>query len=224
MQNVMDGCKQHNAKLVFFSNVYPYGLVEGKMTEETPFNPCSRKGEVRANIESALLEEVKKGNIQASIARAADFYGPHTPLSYLKVMVFDNFAKGKTAQWFLTDKTRHSFTYTPDAGKHTALLGNTPSAFNQVWHLPTDNSDPTGVEFLAMAAKAFGVESNYMVLKKWMINMAGLFIGDIRESAEMLYQSEHDYRFDSSKFEKTFNVKPTTYEQGLAAVAKSYQF
>ena len=224
MQNVMDGCKQHNAKLVFFSNVYPYGLVEGKMTEETPFNPCSRKGEVRANIDSALLEEVKKGNIQASIARAADFYGPHTPLSYLKVMVFDNFAKGKTAQWFLTDKTRHSFTYTPDAGKHTALLGNTPSAFNQVWHLPTDNSDPTGVEFLAMAAKAFGVESNYMVLKKWMINMAGLFIGDIRESAEMLYQSEHDYRFDSSKFEKTFNVKPTTYEQGLAAVAKSYQF
>ncbi len=223
MQNVMDGCKQHNAKLVFFSNVYPYGLVDGKMTEETPFNPCSKKGEVRANIESVLLEEVKKGNIKASIARAADFYGPHTPLSYLKVMVFDNYAKGKKAQWFVTDQTRHSFTYTPDAGRATALLGNTASAFNQVWHLPTDSSDPTGVEFLAMAAKAFGVEPNYMVLRKWMINMAGLFIGDIRESAEMLYQSEHDYHFDSSKFEKEFNFKTTTYEAGLAVVAKSYK-
>lgn len=223
MQNVIDACKQHNAKLVFFSNVYPYGLVEGKMTEETPFNPCSKKGEVRANIELKLLEEVKKGNIQASIARAADFYGPHTPLSYLKVMVFDNFAKGKTAQWFLTDQTRHSFTYTPDAGKATALLGNTLSSFNQVWHLPTDGSDPTGKEFLEMTAKAFGVEPKYMVLKKWMIKMAGLFSGDIRESAEMLYQSENDYHFDSSKFEKEFNFKPTTYQAGLAEVAKSYQ-
>ncbi|HRK52808.1 MAG TPA: NAD-dependent epimerase/dehydratase family protein [Cyclobacteriaceae bacterium] len=79
MQNVIDGCKQHNAKLVFFSNVYPYGLVEGKMTEETPFNPCSKKGEVRAKIETSLLNEVKKGNLQAQIVRAADFYGPHTP-------------------------------------------------------------------------------------------------------------------------------------------------
>jgi hypothetical protein len=56
-----------------------------------------------------------------------------------------------------------------------------------------------------------------------MINMAGLFSGDIRESTEMLYQSEHDYHFDSSKFEKTFNCKPTTYQAGLAEVANSYQ-
>ena len=224
MRNVIDGCKRHNAKLVFFSNVYPYGLVKGKMTEESPFNPCSRKGEVRASIETTLLDEVKKGNIRATIARAADFYGPYTPLSYLKVMVFDNFAKGKKAQWFLTDKTRHSFTYTPDAGKATAILGNTESSFNQTtWHIPTDNSDPTGKEFIEMTAKAFGVEPNYMVLKKWMINMAGWFSGDIRESAEMLYQSEHDYHFDSSKFEKAFNYKPITYQAGLEEVAKSYK-
>jgi len=67
------------------------------------------------------------------------------------------------------------------------------------------------------------VEPNYMVLKKWMINMAGWFSGDIRESAEMLYQSEHDYHFDSSKFEKAFNYKPITYQAGLEEVAKSYK-
>jgi hypothetical protein len=38
------------APLVFFDNVYAYGRVEGVMTEETPYNPCSRKGEVRARI------------------------------------------------------------------------------------------------------------------------------------------------------------------------------
>lgn len=223
MQNVIDGCKRHNAKLVFFSNVYPYGLVEGWMTEETPFNPCSKKGEVRASIELTLLDEIKKGNINAQIARAADFYGPHTPLSYLKVMLFDNFAKGKKAQWFLTDTTKHSFTYTPDAGKATALLGNTESAYNQVWHLPTDMNVPTGKEFIEMTANAFGVAPNYMILKMWMIKMAGLFSGDIREATEMLYQSTSDYFFDCTKFNKAFDFKMLTYQEGLAEVAKSYQ-
>lgn len=223
MQNVIDGCKRHNARLVFFSNVYPYGLVKGKMTEETPFNPCSKKGEIRATIETSLLNEVKNGNLQAQIVRAADFYGPHTPLSYLKVMVFDNLAKGKKAQWFISDQLKHSFTYTPDAGKATALLGNTDHAYNQVWHLPTDQNTLNGKEFMDMAAKAFGVAPNYMVLKKWMVQMAGLFIGDIKEMTEMLYQNEHDYLFDSSKFEKAFDFKLTTYQEGLAEVAQSYR-
>lgn len=223
MQNVIDGCKRHNGKLVFFSNVYPYGLVEGKMTEETSFNPCSRKGEVRAKIEETLLHEVKNGNIKAQIVRAADFYGPNTPLSYLKIMVFDNLSKGKKAQWLLNNTTRHSFTFTPDAGKATAILGNTESAYNQVWHAPTCNNWPTGKEFIEMTARAFEVEHKYTVLKKWMVQMVGLFNTDVKEMGEMLYQSEYDYFFDSSKFEKTFDFQPTTYETGLEEVAKSYK-
>ncbi|HEX8060844.1 MAG TPA: NAD-dependent epimerase/dehydratase family protein, partial [Cyclobacteriaceae bacterium] len=41
MRNVLDACKKHGSKLVFFDNVYSYGLVQGVMTEETPFNPVS---------------------------------------------------------------------------------------------------------------------------------------------------------------------------------------
>ena len=82
MNNVIAACKKHNTKLVFFSNVYPYGKVLGRMTEETPFNPCSKKGEVRAKIEETLLGETKKGNLQSMIVRGADFYGPNTPLSF----------------------------------------------------------------------------------------------------------------------------------------------
>ena len=35
--------------------------------------------------------------------------------------------------------------YTPDAARAVALLGNTPDAFNQVWHLPTDKNPPRPV-------------------------------------------------------------------------------
>ena len=221
MQNVIEACKTYKAKLVFFDNVYAYGLVKGWMKEDTIVNPLSKKGEVRAQIAQMIMSEVEKGHLDAIIARAADFYGPNTPLSFATVTVFQNLKKGKKAQWFLDADKKHSMTYTPDAGKATAILGNTISAYNQIWHLPTDKNVLTGKEFIEIAAKAFGVEPKYMVLKKWMIQMVGMFVPVVKESIEMLYQNEYDYLFDSTKFEKAFNFKPTSYQDGIAETVKS---
>lgn len=221
MNNVINACKAHKAKLVFFDNVYAYGLVKGWMKEDTLINPASKKGEVRALIAQMIMSEVDKGQLDAIIVRAADFYGPNTPLSFVTVTVFDNFKKGKKAQWFIDADKKHSMTYTPDAGKATAILGNTSSAYNQIWHLPTDKNVLTGKEFIEIAAKEFAVKPNYMVLKKWMIQMVGYFVPVVKESMEMLYQNEYDYLFDSTKFEKAFNFVPTSYKDGIAETVKA---
>jgi nucleoside-diphosphate-sugar epimerase len=223
MRNVIDACIEHKAKLVFFDNVYSYGKVEGIMTEETPYNPCSKKGMIRLGVIGLMMDEVKKGNLQALIARAPDFYGVGTDMSFVNVMVIQNLAKGKKAQWMGNVNKKHSFIYVPDAGKATAMLGNTPSAFNQVWHLPTDHNTLTGKEFIELSAKAFEVKPDFMVLKRWMVQMAGIFNPIIKESVEMLYQNEVDYIFDSSKFAKEFGVVPTSYETGIKATANSYK-
>jgi nucleoside-diphosphate-sugar epimerase len=223
MRNVIDACIAEKAKLVFFDNVYAYGKVEGVMTEETPYNPRSKKGTVRLKVINMMMDEAKKGKLDALIARAPDFYGPDTPLSFVSVTVFGNFAKGKEAQWMADDRKKHSFIFTPDAGKATAMLGNTPAAFKQVWHLPTDKNTLTGKEFIGLVAKAFGVKPSHMVLPKWLLSTVGLFNPVIRESMEMLYQNEVDYIFDSSKFEKAFGVTPTSYHKGIEETAKSYK-
>src|SRR5215471_449611 len=46
MANTIEACKRANPHLVFFDNVYMYGRVNGAMTEDTPFNPSSEKGEI----------------------------------------------------------------------------------------------------------------------------------------------------------------------------------
>ena len=45
----------------------------------------------------------------------------------------------------------------------------------------------------------------------------GLFMPVLRENKEMMYQFEHDYRFDSSKLERALNVQPTDYRTGIKA-------
>jgi nucleoside-diphosphate-sugar epimerase len=221
VQNVIDACKKQNARLVFFDNVYAYGRVNGWMTENTALNPSSKKGEVRKKIADMLREEVAGGKLKAIIARAADFYGPNTPLSVVNIMVFGNFKKGKKALWLINDKVKHSLTYTPDAGKATAMLGNTESAYNQVWHLPTDRNVLTGKEFIERVAAEFKLSPRYRVLPRWMVQMAGFFNGNVRESVEMLYQNDSDYLFDCSKFDKAFDFKATSYSQGIQETVKS---
>ncbi|MBK9096782.1 MAG: NAD-dependent epimerase/dehydratase family protein [bacterium] len=220
MKNVIEACKKNKSKFIFFDNVYSYGKVDGWMTEETSVKPDSEKGKVRAKLNEMIMNEVKQGNLKAIIAKAADFYGPNTPLSFVNIMVFENYKKGKKAQWMLDVNKKHSFTYTPDAGRGTAILGNTDSAYNQIWHLPTNKNVLNGKEFVELAAKAMKVKPEYMVVKKWMLSMLGLFNKVIKENNEMLYQNEFDYLFDSTKFEKAFNYKPISYEEGIIETVK----
>jgi nucleoside-diphosphate-sugar epimerase len=220
MKHTIDACKKHNSKLVFFDNVYPYGLVEGVMTEETPFNPTSKKGEVRAKIATQLLEEMKAGNLQAMIVRAADFYGPNVITSLTHSMVTDRVKKGKAPQWIGDQKKNHSFTYTPDAGKCVAMLGNTPSAYQQTWHALTSPERMSGEEYIRIACKLTDQTFKVQALPKWGVLMMGLFVPVLREFIEMMYQYENDYYFDSTKFQKAFNMSATSYQEGIAETLK----
>jgi hypothetical protein len=74
-----------------------------------------------------------------------------------------------------------------------------------------------------MAAKAFGVKPKYRVLSRPMIKIAGLFDSNIRESYEMLYQSNSEYLFDSTKFSKAFKIEPTSYVDGIEHTALAYK-
>jgi nucleoside-diphosphate-sugar epimerase len=216
MNNAIDSCKKINAKLIFFDNVYMYGRVDGKMTETTPYNPCSVKGEIRAKIARKLEEEMKLGNLKAIIARSADFYGPYaTSTSVPYFLVIENLLKGKKAQWLVDAGKRHSFSYTPDCARALHLLSSRDECMNQVWHMPTSNPGITGKEFIGIAAREIGAKPDYTILSKWMIRMAGIFNKTIAESVEMLYQSEIDYFFDSTKFNDFFAYQPVTYEQGI---------
>jgi len=136
-------------------------------------------------------------------------------------LVYKNLKKGKSANWLINADKKHSFTFTPDAAKATALLGNTSDAYNQVWHLPTDSHVLSGREFIELFARELNVKSRVSVIPMWMIKILGLFIPVMKEMPEMMYQNDRDYFFDSSKFEKRFQFNPTTYEEGVRITVES---
>ena len=128
MGNVIEACKRSGSRLVFFDNVYAYGRVDGVMTEQTPFNPCSRKGEVRVKIATMVLDAIRAGELDAMIVRSADFYGPGAHQSFPYATVFTRLKADKTPQWIGNPNAVHTFTFTPDAGRALAVLAQSPSA------------------------------------------------------------------------------------------------
>lgn len=221
MQNVIAACKKHKTKLVFFDNIYMYNPEKlNPMTEETEVRPSSKKGKVRAEIARMILDETTAGNLEALVARAADFYGPGINNSVLNEMTFKNFKAGKKANWFSSLDKKHNFTYTPDAAKATALLGNTEEAYGQVWHLPTAEAY-TGKQWIEMIASEMGAPPKVQVASKFLVSVMGLFNSIMKEFVEMLYQYDRDYVFDSSKFETQFKRKPTPVKEAIKEVAKA---
>ena len=217
MRNAIDACKRAHCRLVFFDNVYAYGRVDGPMTEETPFNPVSRKGEVRARIATMLLDEMRAGALPATLLRAADFYGPGAIQSLPYATVFARLAQSKTPQWVANARAVHTFTYTPDAGRAVAVLGRSADAYGHTWHLPTTKEPLDGEGFVRLACELAGTPYRLQVAPRWLLRLMGLFVPVLRESDEMMYQYQYDYRFDSSRVEAKFGLTATPYREGIAA-------
>lgn len=211
MQNVVEACMTYQSKLEFFDNVYAIGGDHvNHITENSPVSPTSKKGEVRAAVDKLILDSIAKNNLQAIIARSPDFFGGTSKDNSMVInLVYNNLIKGKKAQWFCNPKVVHSMGYVPDLAKGTARLGNTPDAYNQIWNLPTDPQRITGEDWITLFADVLKKDNSYTVLPNWLIKGIGLIIPIMRELAEMNYQYDRDYYFDSSKFNNHFNYIPT---------------
>ncbi len=221
MENVIAACRRHGARLVFFDNMYMYDPERlGQMTETTPVRPASRKGRVRARVAQTLLDAMERGELEALIARSADFFGPEHPATgVLNFLVFEPLSRGKKAIWFASADQPHNFTYLPDAARALAVLGASDDAYGEIWHLPSGEAR-TGGAWVEAVSRLLDVEPRLQLITPVMARLAGLFNPLARESVEMLYQYDRPYVFDSTKIAERFGLEPTPTGAALAEVAQ----
>jgi nucleoside-diphosphate-sugar epimerase len=214
LENTIEGCLASGSHLIYFDNVYAYGIAAQPMTESSPIEPCSKKGQVRASLLRMLDAAARESGLRYAVARSADFYGPGAATSVFNTFVLDRIRAGKKPLWLLDAQQPHSMTYTPDIGRALAVLGTDPRAMGQTWHLPT--APPlTGEEYMALAS---GSPSS-KTMSATTMRMGALFNRGAREALEMVYQNTRPYVFDSTLFEQTFGIGPTPYEEALRSFA-----
>ena len=214
MDHLIDSCERHGAKLVFFDNVYMYDRDSmDPMTEDTLVKPSSKKGWIRAEIAEKLMNASKEGRVKALIARSADFLAIKNSVTV--ELLYKNMKKGKRPMWFASPTFVHSLTYTPDAAKAVALLGNTESAYGQVWHLPTTKRRLTIQDWANLFARELGTTARIQVIPGFALTVMSWFNPLMKELKEMNYQNDRNYFFDSTKFDQAFGELTTPPEKAV---------
>lgn len=219
MANTIAACQEHGTKLVFFDNTYMYPRTAQPQVEDTQFQPVGRKATVRAEIANMLLAEMSAGTIEAVIGRAPEFYGPGKTQSLTNTAVFDRIKKGQRPTIPLDAHTRRSLIWTPDASRALGLLGNTPDAYGQTWHLPIDPDRLTYAQMVETAAEILGREISYRTVPSVVFRLGGLFNPAVKEANELLPRYRQDNIFDTTKFATRFpDFEVTTYREGIAEI------
>jgi nucleoside-diphosphate-sugar epimerase len=223
LRNALAASRAAGAPFVYFDNTYMYPQDAQLQTEQTAFAPVGRKGRVRAAMAEMVLSEMARGEIPVLIARAPEFYGPAQTQSITNALVIDRLKAGKTPLAPVRDDRLRTLIWTPDASRSLALLGNTPAAYGQTWHLPCDDARPNYKQLIDWASQSFDRSCRHHRLPRWALSAAGLISKPVAELQELLPRYAHDNLFDSSKFKQAFpGFAVTSYRQGLALIADEF--
>ena len=217
MENVIEACATHNAKLIFLDNIYMYAPpLPVPFDEDTPQGPTSKKGKVRKRVADKLMQAMEQGAVKGLIARAADFYGEGAVNSIFYVSFLERILKGKNPQLLSKGDVQHTFANVTDIGRALVMLALCEECYGEVWHLPV--GEPiTMEEILSITNKQLGTQYKISVLPNLLKKILPMFIPIIGEALEMQYQFEQEYVMSFQKFQQKFpEFKLTSYEEGIA--------
>ena len=103
------------------------------------------------------------------------------------------------------------------------ILGERNEADGQAWHVPNDMPNITQGELVQMIAEEIDKKARIQAAGKLMMSMLGLFVPELKESVEMLYEFEKPFVVDSSKFERTFGMKATPIREAIQETVAWYK-
>ena len=102
--------------MLFPGTIYNYAATDRYVTPDLPQRPEKERGEIRKRSEELLQAAAARGDIQAIVLRAGDFYGPGTTGDWFDQGILHEARKGKVAL-IGTPGIGHSWAFLPDLAR-----------------------------------------------------------------------------------------------------------
>jgi nucleoside-diphosphate-sugar epimerase len=210
------------AVLAITGNLYPYGPVDGPLTEDLPDAATGNKGRVRASMWAQARAAHDAGRVRAVEVRASDFVGPRVA-SHLGDRVVPRILAGKGVRVLGSADQPHSWTYIPDVARMLVTAATDERAWGRLWHVPTNpaRSQREAVHDLCRAAGVAPVQ--VATLPHVVLRGLGLVVPLMRELEETRYQFVRPFVLDSTAAVREFGLTPTPWDQVCAETIAGYR-
>lgn len=221
-QKIINAAAQNQATIVLPGNVYNFGNTKEPIWEDSRPNPCTRKGQLRVEIEAMLEQAANAGKCNVLNVRLPDFWGPNVLNEGIRP-IFENALNGKAMPWIANADIPHQLVYTKDAAEIIVrlMLKNidltepsdrpNPSPKKQergetayqVWNYG-GTTVPSMRAWFGQISALTGKPLNVQLHSRFLFSVLGLFMPVMREVKEMLYLYENTILLDDKKVLATF--------------------
>lgn len=222
MKTTLAGAKAEGVERIFLINtVYPYGMPQTTPVKEShPREPHTFKGRMRKEQEDLVMAAAARGELQYTILRLPDFYGPGVEKSFLQGL-FSAAVKGGFAKMLGPIDTPHEFVYVPDVGPVVTAMIRNPGTWGRAWNLAGGGVTTTRA-MVDLAYRITGRKPRLLLAGKTMLRMMGVFDPVMRELVEMNYLLTNPVLLDESDLRGLIGpIARTSYEDGIRATVEA---
>lgn len=223
MEGVVHGADRSGATVVYGDNLYAYGPVDGPVHEGLPDAAQFPQGRVRAEVAAQLLEAHRAGDLQAVIARASDFFGPHVRVSIAGAGIVERTLAGQRPQSIGDPSLPHTLSFIVDVAEAMVRLGADPGAHGRVWHVPNPPTESLRA-FAERVARAAGVPPLPIQVAPYLgMRLAALIAPPVRAVLQVRYQTVHPWVVDHAAYAERFGDHASDWDEAVARTVDWYR-
>jgi nucleoside-diphosphate-sugar epimerase len=224
LDNTIAAAKAGNARILLPATIYNFAEDAPQiLTENSPQNPRSRKGQVRVEME-LKLQKASLNGVRSIIVRAGDFFGPGAGSSWLTRGMTSSSPLLRSVFYPGPANTGHSWAYLPDLAETMVRLiecERPMDAFEVVHFRGHWFERGVGLAELVCRVRKTSFE-RIKPFPWWLIKLASPFVGVFHEMLEMRYLWQVPLQLDNEKLRALIGAEPhTPIETALAATLGS---
>ncbi len=223
LDNTIEAARLAGARIVLPGTIYNFGTdVFPLLREDSPQRPCTRKGEIRAEMERRLNEASHTG-VRTLILRCGEFIGPHAGNSWFSQGLTKPDKPVKTLSYPGDYAIGHAWAYLPDVAETIARLldRETELAAFDVFNFGGYWLDGHGM----LDAIRRATDDPRIALRHfpwWLVNLAAPFNETLREMIKMRYLWRKPAKLVDEKLVAFLGGKPyTTLDEALQTTLTS---
>jgi nucleoside-diphosphate-sugar epimerase len=217
MARVLEALGTTGKTMLFPGNIYNFNQSNRVIVPGLAQRPQTPRGAIRVRVEAMFREAARRGDIQAIILRAGDFYGPHSVADWFDQAILRDAAKGRVATMGKPG-VGHAWAYLPDLARAFEALGALRGTLGAFGDFHFGGHFVTPEQMAAAIVRAAPRPVSVSVFPLILLRLFGLFDPVMREVAKMDYQWRHPMALEDSRLAAMLGPDfGTPFEAAIAA-------
>ena len=211
--SLLTAAERTGAVYAITGNLYPYGPVDGPMTEGMPDAATDHKGRLRARMWADALASHHAGRSRVVEVRSSDYMGPGIGRNGHVSIVVPDALRGKAVTMVGRTDQPHTFTDVQDAARTLVAAAGDQGALGRVWHTPSNPPVSQAQAVADVLAAAGRPPVTVRSVRGPVVATAGVFVPMMRELHQLAYQWDRPYVMADAETRSRFGLAPTPWDE-----------